>query len=563
MLSKKNKLYRVLLKYFLLLSIISAVLGLSVYAVLTYNSMQSVFVNKLVLNRDKQVQLMEYWFQDRVNEVTQISLNPVVREENFKAINLLFKEHLSGETPNFNSFVFVDQDGMILIDGKKESSGVCVADRNYFKSVLKGESYVSEVITNKLTGKFTVVVASPVTSKKGKTIGAVVGTLNLDRIGDVISSLCLEKSAATYLVDKNGFMITEASLTPWLVNSGKIEDSSKYGFRIIPEAMEKLKSGGNGYGEYINYRGSQALATYSTFSNYDWGLIVEIEKAEIMGPYIEKIFTTILSFLLILGLIIYPLARFMARRLALPFEKISESVASFTENCLKDNLKDSIESDTESNKGGTAFQLVESRPFYEEIDILNKSFHTLHDRISIFMATLRAQTLYDQLTGLSNKRNFFLRGQEIVELARRKNNPCSLIYFNIDEFRKIKETYGHEEADQVLVHLANLMGKITRISDIACRLEGEEFAIILPETDDNGAKLFAERFRECVEQTPVEVNYHSFNIKVSIGVSVFKGTAAKIEKSSTLLETLISQADKAMDRAKENGGNTVELFYVD
>jgi two-component system cell cycle response regulator len=559
--STKNKLYRVLIKYFLLLSIISVVLGLSVYAVLTYSSMKSFSFNNLFHSRDKQIQLMEYWFQERVNEITQISLNPVVKEQNFSEIDLLFKERLSKEETGFKSFVVVDKDGngMLLHNGEKENAGVCVVDRNYFKLALEGKSCISEVITSKLTSKFTVVVTSPVISKKGDIIGAVVGTLNLDRLGEIISSFNLGTSGATYLVDKNGFMVTEARFTPWPAQNGKIDKLSKHGFRIIPEEIARLSSGEKSYGEYSNYRGAKALGAYGALKNYDWGLVVEIEKAEIMKPYIEKIFITILLFFLILVLIIYPLARFFAHKLALPFEKISENVGEFTEICLNNNLKNCLENNAEGPKKGIDFRLAESELLYEEAKVLNKSFYNLYEKVSGLIATLRAQTLYDQLTGLANRRNFFFRGQEIIELARRKSNPCALIYFDIDDFKKIKESYGHDEADQVLVHLANLIGKTTRISDIACRLEGEEFAIILPETDEKGAMQFAERFRECVEKTPVEVNYHSFNITVSVGVSTFKGVSDKLEKSSILFEVLISQADKVKEQAKEKGGNRVML----
>jgi diguanylate cyclase (GGDEF)-like protein len=108
--------------------------------------------------------------------------------------------------------------------------------------------------------------------------------------------------------------------------------------------------------------------------------------------------------------------------------------------------------------------------------------------------------------------------------------------------------------------LSNMMGEIIRISDVVGRLAGEEFAIILPETDIRGAEMFAERFRKHVELTPLVVNYHTFNITVSIGAASYQDCAGESKSSLELLEGLMYQAEKALHRAKDRGGNCVELY---
>ncbi len=154
----------------------------------------------------------------------------------------------------------------------------------------------------------------------------------------------------------------------------------------------------------------------------------------------------------------------------------------------------------------------------------------------------------DGLTNLYVRRYFDIRIKEEFIRARRYNTDLSLIMTDIDHFKSINDTYGHQTGDRVLAKIANLILKCVRKIDIPCRYGGEEFAIILPETGLSGAYKLAQRIRKEVE----EANIEGLGVTVSVGVGSFKNYLKEPNQ-------LIKGVDEALYRAKENGRNRVEV----
>jgi diguanylate cyclase len=162
----------------------------------------------------------------------------------------------------------------------------------------------------------------------------------------------------------------------------------------------------------------------------------------------------------------------------------------------------------------------------------------------------------DFLTGMFNRRYFFdLARQEFVKSAR-YNRPLSIVIFDIDIFKSVNDTYGHLVGDQALAHIGKLVLEITREPDIPARFGGEEFIILLPETDCDNAKFFAERLRQWVEDSPVLCDNYSIPLTISVGVS---GKDPRGNPDS--FDHLISQADEALYIAKNAGRNRVTCHW--
>ncbi len=158
----------------------------------------------------------------------------------------------------------------------------------------------------------------------------------------------------------------------------------------------------------------------------------------------------------------------------------------------------------------------------------------------------------DDLTGIHNRRHFFDLGRVEIERASRYGHPLSAIMLDIDFFKKVNDTYGHGVGDQVLRALAHeCLGSI-REFDILGRYGGEEFALVLPETDRFEARKIAERLRQRIQDKPIKTTHGELSFTISLGVAEMNGNASD-------LAALLDFADSALYEAKQAGRNCVRV----
>jgi diguanylate cyclase (GGDEF)-like protein len=154
----------------------------------------------------------------------------------------------------------------------------------------------------------------------------------------------------------------------------------------------------------------------------------------------------------------------------------------------------------------------------------------------------------DGMTGIYNRRHFLTLADREWDRARRYGRPLSFLMIDIDYFKAINDRFGHEIGDRAIVHVAHLAGGCKRSSDVLARIGGEEFALLLPETEIAQAEAVAERLRCEVAQSPLADVAHSAT--VSIGVATADDDMAGISD-------LMKKADQALYAAKRNGRNRV------
>jgi len=159
----------------------------------------------------------------------------------------------------------------------------------------------------------------------------------------------------------------------------------------------------------------------------------------------------------------------------------------------------------------------------------------------------------DELTGLNNRRAFIELGESLVRVGSRKGSAVSCVLIDIDFFKKVNDVHGHSAGDTVLRQVGTLLVREFRASDICGRLGGEEFAVVLPDTDPVGASVVAERFRNAVAKHDVQWQERSIQVTVSIGIA--SGQAG--------LTDLLHHADMAMYEAKATGRNRVVCHSKD
>jgi diguanylate cyclase (GGDEF)-like protein len=178
---------------------------------------------------------------------------------------------------------------------------------------------------------------------------------------------------------------------------------------------------------------------------------------------------------------------------------------------------------------------------------------SLHDLACLVMdeMELRQLAMTDGLTGLLTRGHFIREADQAFALARRHDRGLSCIMMDVDFFKRVNDTHGHAMGDRVLRGVASACVALVRETDLVGRLGGEEFAIVLPETDLSGALILAERLRASIAETVwTTPDTATFFVTASLGVAEMNG-------ADETFETALARADAAAYAAKRAGRNRV------
>jgi len=174
---------------------------------------------------------------------------------------------------------------------------------------------------------------------------------------------------------------------------------------------------------------------------------------------------------------------------------------------------------------------------------------------AVELSKMRDLAMRDGLTGLLNRRIF----DELLshKIEQQGSHPVSLLLIDLDNFKQVNDTYGHQAGDEVLVSFAQLLKESCRGSDLVARFGGEEFAVILPETPDTTAHAVAQRLRKRLANTIFTFDGQRLRITVSIGL------ATSLSENPILTANVIKRADSALYQAKQTGKNRVCTHSTD
>ncbi|MGS0682751.1 sensor domain-containing diguanylate cyclase [Shewanella sp. 125m-7] len=238
---------------------------------------------------------------------------------------------------------------------------------------------------------------------------------------------------------------------------------------------------------------------------------------------------------------------FMAALLAIRYNDERLSKLQIQKDALA-QAKDSKEAALriEARSSELLTQMVQERTL--ELEIALRELNEANQKLT-------EQTTIDSLTGVKNRNSFDKRIIAEGRISRRQQSPMAILMLDLDHFKMINDSYGHLAGDQALRVIAEkLKEHLKRPTDLVSRFGGEEFAIILPNTDQVGATQVAESIRKVIDKLPIYWEENTITISVSIGVSSEVITS---EEHTTLL---LEQADKALYQAKNEGRNRIKLY---
>ncbi len=201
---------------------------------------------------------------------------------------------------------------------------------------------------------------------------------------------------------------------------------------------------------------------------------------------------------------------------------------------------------------------LKNNPFTAEEVTLTQTFAN-HAALAIQNAQLHSAVQHlaitDPLTGIYNRRGFFDLAQKLLAFNQRSPRPISALMLDIDFFKRVNDRYGHDVGDEVICGITAVCQQMMRSADVICRYGGEEFTILLPDSDLIGAQIAAQRLHTAIVSTPMQTSAGPVSVTVSVG-------AAMMDKDCKTLEALLKCADMALYTAKQEGRNRVCLWHA-
>ncbi|WP_162301278.1 sensor domain-containing diguanylate cyclase [Nitrincola tibetensis] len=286
----------------------------------------------------------------------------------------------------------------------------------------------------------------------------------------------------------------------------------------------------------LNYRDGdkQRLAHYHRIDELGWIVVTEVDIADIRDPIIRTIASSLVFVILASLMTTWLLSLGLSRYLITPLIKLHKRVQEITEG------KDDTHYRFPNNEIGMISTAIEK---LTEKALVQKNIE-LNEKNQL----LNTLSHTDQLTSIANRRRMLEILNKEISRYYRDQQPFSVLMFDIDYFKRINDTFGHEAGDQVLIQLAQVVKNSIRESDTLGRWGGEEFLLICPGTRLKNAEQIAEKIFTAIHQ-------HSFpkklQITISLGLSEFTATHSP--------ETLLVEIDQKMYRAKQAGRNRIQI----
>lgn len=189
--------------------------------------------------------------------------------------------------------------------------------------------------------------------------------------------------------------------------------------------------------------------------------------------------------------------------------------------------------------------------FMAQRELMSEQLMSAHLQLASKLGISRREAMIDPLTRLWNRRGAMVMMDAAIEEACSKATPLAVALMDLDEFKPINDNYGHQVGDEVLRKAASRLIRNIRMSDVVCRIGGDEFLLLMNDAGTAAASQVADRLRRCIADTPIMTRHVPVEASISIGYTVFESD------EPVEVETLLERADSALIQAKTGGRNRV------
>lgn len=419
---------------------------------------------------------------------------------------------------DFNSIIIANADGEVLeaYPDIRQATSHPRHSPEIQQALAARKRFVSSAFISR-GGNLVIFISEPIFAADGSYLGIVGGSVFLKKesaLHTTIGSHFQLDGTIVFVGDTKRQLLYHTN--PELIGT-QIDGSP---------TLDAALRGEGGMLDAPNYVGVPMLAGFAPVAQTHWAVVAQQPREIALAPLREMMRKVLLYSMptAIIGLL---LILWMAHRLTKPLRQLAQSATQLSAN-------------------ETSEQLHRIDAWYAEAAAISRALLTGGQLLQDKFRTLRDQAQNDALTGLPNRRAL----QLALDTLMISGEMFAVLALDIDHFKRVNDTYGHDAGDDVLKHLADLLRHSSRQQDLPCRVGGEEFIMLLPGTGVADARRIAERIREAVEQADTP---HVGRLTLSIGV-------ACRQADTDQAETLLKQADEQLYKAKQNGRNRVEVL---
>ncbi len=467
-------------------------------------------------------------------------------------------EQLQQGYPDYAWIGFADTSGKVRAATGSMLEGLSVAERPWFHGALNGP-FVGDVHEAVLLAKLLgprnddepfrfVDVAYPIRDRDGRLLGVLGAHLSWDWAAEARDVLLQESRL-------NGTRVAILDL------NGRVLLGERRGHVLLDKnTMDRMAAQRRGVGIAFGAAPDQWLTGFAIARGYrdypglGWVVIAQQPTAVANAP-IRNLITNTAGIGLLLSLAGMLAAWLLARRLTQPIRNLTMDA---------DRIGRGLGTDTLPRAGGShevaqlsralrsllrRIGLAEEQLAHAAEDIASKNAEAR--KLSHDVERLRQLAETDPLTGLMNRRGFLDAAERLISLARRYNRAIGIVVVDIDHFKSVNDTHGHAVGDLAIRAVAERLKQAARDSDLVGRFGGEEFVVLLPETDAVATGAYAERVRSMIEASGIALpDAALLRLTVSLGYAVFLDSDEDVQDT-------IDRADVALYTAKSTGRNRV------
>jgi diguanylate cyclase (GGDEF)-like protein len=449
----------------------------------------------------------------------------------------VLRASLPTNLPWIRSIMFVSKDGLVQCSTLNIQVGIKIGDREYFRKAQDtGDFVFSDYLFGRTNGRPMMMAAYPVSAINPEQDAVVVAGINIDWLSKIMNNLGQRPGMSSLLVDSAGVAIAAPSDQSSMI--GRSLDSIPLLASIAERALGSDDSSGS-----ISLTapdGSKRAVSFSRIPGTQSRLIVSIDEGKVTAAINREIRTAYLQ-LCFVCLFVLLCALIGAEKLIInPIEMMTGMARRFGEGDWSARV-DNHRVPAEFMPLARAFNAMAAQLSQRERELV-----ATNDRLTV-MASI------DMLSGLANRRGFQGRLDFEWMKAQQYDGELSLLMIDVDHFKLYNDTYGHPEGDACLTRLGETLANIAADTmGFACRYGGEEFCLLLPNTDVARAREIGEMVRKAVQKLGLpHITSSHLVVTASVGVACTRPNAS--QRPGDLIEA----ADAALYAAKHGGRNTV------